>query len=639
MSNSQLLWTRPAHTLNVPTVQFVPYPYGVPGREESTVNRSMHALRGFAATAALTATCVGVMPAAMGASAQATTATKQATADVFVRDAPANSGKPIGVLPKGRRVHVTGADVMGWTPVRFNGHSGYIFRAYLDTPDSANPIVTKNGRQGSRTTTANLNFRVGPSMSTPIKQVLPRGTRVHLTGTTAGRWVKVRVGDATGWVFSDYLSTSGRTAEPPRARKHARTEASHHERKPHSSAVNDSKKQSVKPTTPKARPAEAATSRNNSALVTPAEHSKSTHQVNPSPSSSAKPTETGDPAHQSAPTEKPTKASGMTTPTPSASASSSATPAPAAKPTQSTSPGKAATPAPAKESTKSGPTGAAWTTDRLNLRTNPSTKDKVKGVLPQGTKVARTGTMSGTWAQVTTSDGTGWVAEEYLSSSAPAKHAPKAPAKHVKKATTKHTAKKPAKPKTPSITGTRFATTTLNVWDAATGSSHSGEISRGKTVKITGTVRNGRAEIVVSGQSRWVTSRYLATSKPAAHKQKHKPATKKAKPATSKKSIPSRSTSRGAITGQCSASYYDEDQMTANGERFNTNDLTAAHKTMAFNTRVRVTNPANGKSVVVRVNDRGPYVAGRCLDLSRAAFSQIASTGAGVVNVKYTVLG
>ena len=137
----------------------------------------MHALRGFAATAALTATCVGVMPAAMGASAQATTATKQATADVFVRDAPANSGKPIGVLPKGRRVHVTGADVMGWTPVRFNGHSGYIFRAYLDTPDSANPIVTKNGRQGSRTTTANLNFRVGPSMSTPIKPV----SYTHLT--------------------------------------------------------------------------------------------------------------------------------------------------------------------------------------------------------------------------------------------------------------------------------------------------------------------------------------------------------------------------------------------------------------------------------------------------------------------------
>jgi len=247
--------------------------------------------------------------------------------------------------------------------------------------------------------------------------------------------------------------------------------------------------------------------------------------------------------------------------------------------------------------------------------------------------------MSGTWAQVTTSNGTGWVAEAYLSSSAPAKHAPKAPAKHVKKATTKHTAKKPAKPKTPSITGTRFATTTLNVWDAATGSSHSGEISRGKTVKVSGTVRNGRAEIVVSGQSRWVTSRYLATSKPATHKQKPKPAATKAKPAASKKSTPSRSASRGAITGQCSASYYDEDQMTANGERFNTNDLTAAHKTMAFNTRVKVTNPANGKSVVVRVNDRGPYVAGRCLDLSRAAFSQIASTGAGVVNVNYTVLG
>lgn len=92
-------------------------------------------------------------------------------------------------------------------------------------------------------------------------------------------------------------------------------------------------------------------------------------------------------------------------------------------------------------------------------------------------------------------------------------------------------------------------------------------------------------------------------------------------------------------SGSCGASFYDEGQMTANGETFNPDALTAAHKTLPFNTRVRVTNPANGKSVIVRINDRGPYVDGRCLDLSRAAFAAIASTDLGEVDVRYEVLG
>jgi rare lipoprotein A len=92
-------------------------------------------------------------------------------------------------------------------------------------------------------------------------------------------------------------------------------------------------------------------------------------------------------------------------------------------------------------------------------------------------------------------------------------------------------------------------------------------------------------------------------------------------------------------TGSCEASYYDEPQQTANGETFDPTMLTAAHKTLPFNTLVRVTNVKNGKSVVVRINDRGPYTAGRCLDLSSAAFGTIASLGAGIANVKYEVLG
>jgi rare lipoprotein A len=91
-------------------------------------------------------------------------------------------------------------------------------------------------------------------------------------------------------------------------------------------------------------------------------------------------------------------------------------------------------------------------------------------------------------------------------------------------------------------------------------------------------------------------------------------------------------------SGTCGASFYSDGQQTANGEAFDPNGFTAANKTLPFDTRVKVTNQANGESVVVRINDRGPFVADRCLDLSRAAFESIASLGAGVITVRYQVL-
>src|SRR3954449_5631169 len=66
---------------------------------------------------------------------------------------------------------------------------------------------------------------------------------------------------------------------------------------------------------------------------------------------------------------------------------------------------------------------------------------------------------------------------------------------------------------------------------------------------------------------------------------------------------------------------------TANGERFNTYDLTAAHKTLPFGTQVRVTNGRTGKSVMVRINDRGPYAHGRVIDLSKAAAEAVGISG------------
>ena len=88
----------------------------------------------------------------------------------------------------------------------------------------------------------------------------------------------------------------------------------------------------------------------------------------------------------------------------------------------------------------------------------------------------------------------------------------------------------------------------------------------------------------------------------------------------------------------CQASYYWQGQTTASGERINPSDLTAAHKTLPLGSKVKVTNPSNGKTVVVRINDRGPYVAGRCLDLSKAAMETIGGTSSGVITVNYEVL-
>jgi rare lipoprotein A len=72
---------------------------------------------------------------------------------------------------------------------------------------------------------------------------------------------------------------------------------------------------------------------------------------------------------------------------------------------------------------------------------------------------------------------------------------------------------------------------------------------------------------------------------------------------------------------------------TASGETFNTNDLTAAHRTLPFGTRVRVVNERNGQSVVVRINDRGPYAHGRVIDLSRASARALGISGVGTVAV------
>lgn len=98
----------------------------------------------------------------------------------------------------------------------------------------------------------------------------------------------------------------------------------------------------------------------------------------------------------------------------------------------------------------------------------------------------------------------------------------------------------------------------------------------------------------------------------------------------------------GGQSGSCPMSYYGggdgfDGKQTANGESFDTNKLTAAHKSLPFGSKVKITNTANGKSVTVRVNDRGPYHGNRCFDLSKAAMEAVGGVGAGQINGKYEV--
>jgi rare lipoprotein A len=92
------------------------------------------------------------------------------------------------------------------------------------------------------------------------------------------------------------------------------------------------------------------------------------------------------------------------------------------------------------------------------------------------------------------------------------------------------------------------------------------------------------------------------------------------------------------VASQGVASFYTEGQQTASGEKFNTEDLTAAHPTLPFGTRLRVTNVATGRSVTVRVNDRGPYIPGRIVDVSHSAANALGMVQSGIAKVKLDVI-
>ena len=129
----------------------------------------------------------------------------------------------------------------------------------------------------------------------------------------------------------------------------------------------------------------------------------------------------------------------------------------------------------------------------------------------------------------------------------------------------------------------------------------------------------------------------MTSSHPAVQEGARKAVARHRMPAASERQTASAATRKGGAHDGL-ASFYSYDPHTASGEKFNKNELTAAHRTLPFGTRLRVTDVDTGRSVTVRVNDRGPFVRGRVVDVSASAAESLGITGKGVAKVKVDVV-
>lgn len=279
----------------------------------------------------------------------------------------------------------------------------------------------------------------------------------------------------------------------------------------------------------------------------------------------------------------------------------------------------------------------------VNVRDDSANAGKVLTVAERGQEVQVTGRPDGGWVPVSVNGKSGWIYGRYLTTgkSAPAPAKPNTDTKG--DSSTSRDTNRPALD--------NAATRTTSGVNVRTAPSPSGQVidqlADGAGVEVTGEAHGNWVQVRAGHRTGWVYRTHLSGKVPAAQPIKH------AEPVKHKGGDTSRDTTRpsrhhakdgdsnkgsGRADARCVASFYDEPQSTASGEQFNPNAMTAAHKSLSLGTHIRVTNVRNGRSVVVRINDRGPYVAGRCVDLSRASFAEIADLGQGTTPITYTVL-
>ena len=279
----------------------------------------------------------------------------------------------------------------------------------------------------------------------------------------------------------------------------------------------------------------------------------------------------------------------------------------------------------------------------VNVRSDSANAGKVLTVAERGQQVQITGRPDGGWVPVSVNGKSGWIYGRYL--------------------TTGKAAAAPAKPKTDAKNDSstsrdqgrpalgNAATRTTSGLNMRTAPSPSGQVinqlASGAGVQVTGEVHGNWVQIRANGYTGWAYRTHLTGNVPATKVDTPSRNTHRGSDTSRDKARPPRQDSSnddsvkgsGRIAGRCIASFYDEPQTTASGEQFTPHAMTAANKTLPLGTRIRVTNVRNGRSTVVRINDRGPYVAGRCVDLSRASFARIADIGQGTAPITYTILG
>jgi rare lipoprotein A len=164
----------------------------------------------------------------------------------------------------------------------------------------------------------------------------------------------------------------------------------------------------------------------------------------------------------------------------------------------------------------------------------------------------------------------------------------------------------------------------------------------GKAVRLMAVVL-GAASLAACAQSSVVSQRseIRATGQASLEHHRTPSSVPKTRVAARKKHTPFASRKNPAGTKTASqgiASFYSEDTQTASGEKFDARELTAAHPTLPFGTKLRVTDVKSGRSVTVRVNDRGPYVRGRIVDVSHSAAAELGMIGKGITNVRLDVV-
>ena len=278
----------------------------------------------------------------------------------------------------------------------------------------------------------------------------------------------------------------------------------------------------------------------------------------------------------------------------------------------------------------------------VNVRGDAANAGKILTVAERGQQVRVTGRPDRGWVPVAVNGKSGWIYGRYLTTgkvtTAPAK--PKADAKN--DSATSRDQDRPALDSAATRT-----TSGLNMRTAPSPSSQViNQLANGTGVHATGEVHGNWVQIRADGHTGWAYRTYLTGKVPATKvdtpsRNKHKgsdTSRDQARPPRQDSSNGDSDRGSGPIAGRCIASFYDEPQTTASGEEFDPNAMTAANRTLPLGTHIRVTNVRNGRSAVVRINDRGPYVAGRCIDLSRASFAMIADTSQGTTPITYTIL-